>query len=64
MDTIIQLYTPKDLCRILKASPRFVYAKLNNGEIPARRIGDRWYCSDDALKAYFAKSKQPPMEQS
>jgi excisionase family DNA binding protein len=64
LETKIKLYSPKDLCKILKASPRFVYTKLASGEIPARRIGDRWYCSDDALKDYFAKSKQPPTAQS
>lgn len=35
-----QFYTPKEVSKILKVSPNFVYKMIRKGDIPSIRIGD------------------------
>ena len=50
----LKAYDADELARILKVHPRTVRNYLKNGAIPgAKKIGNRWYITEQAIKAYL-----------
>lgn len=45
--------TPKEFAKKLEISARTVYRWIDNGDIPAKKIGGRWIIEDDILDDNF-----------
>ena len=53
----LKAYDADELAKILKVHPRTVRNYLKNGDIPgAKKIGNRWYITEQAIKAYLLRA--------
>jgi hypothetical protein len=62
METTIRVLTPQDLHLITGLSLRFLYLKLKDGTIPSKKIGDRYFTTEEMLNDYFKGRTNPPTE--
>lgn len=51
------ILTVEELCEVLGIGANAAYQMLNNGAIPAFRIGRRWKVPRDAVKEYISRWK-------
>ena len=52
----LKAYDADELAKILKVHPRTVRNYLKSGAIPgAKKIGKRWYVTEQAIKAYLLR---------
>lgn len=55
-ETSSDLLTVDDLCTITGLSSQTVRSEMRAGNLPARKIGRRWFVPRTALVAYFEGS--------
>lgn len=48
------IYTVREVAKILKTNPTFVYRLIANGELKAMRIGS-WKVREEAIKEYLER---------
>jgi len=60
LETKIKVLTPANLREITGLSLRFIYSKLADGTIPSRKIGDRYFTTEEMLNDYFKGRTNPP----
>ncbi|MEM7247941.1 MAG: helix-turn-helix domain-containing protein [Acidobacteriota bacterium] len=48
------LLTVKEVAKLLRLSPQTLYKMLENGEIPALRIGKQWRFESQAVRDWLA----------
>ena len=54
--------SPREAASRIGATTRSVQRWINNGSLPARRVGGRWRVASDAIDAFFpAGTSKPPM---
>lgn len=49
----LKVYTPEEVAEILKVTRRTVYNWIRSEKIEAKKIGPRWYVTEEALRANF-----------
>lgn len=49
-----KVLTPDEAAALLKVTERTLLQWLRDGKLPARKIGRRWYISEEALVAFIA----------
>jgi excisionase family DNA binding protein len=49
--TLPRLATPTEVAEILKRTSKSIYRSIRAGDIPATKIGARWYVDLDRLSA-------------
>lgn len=60
---IQQLYTPADVAEVCSISRRKVYSLIENGELPAVKIGFSSRVKESDLEAYVERQEQAEKEQ-
>jgi excisionase family DNA binding protein len=53
-----RVLTPEEAAALLKVTQRTLLQWLRDGKLPARKIGRRWYISEEALMAFIAGDKE------
>jgi excisionase family DNA binding protein len=53
-----KILTPLSIAELTGASLRWVYRQLRNGTIPSRRIGKKFFVSEEAFLKYLAGNNQ------
>lgn len=53
MEKEIKLYGLKEVGEILGVSVRTLYRYIDNGELKAKKIGNKWRVTHEDLKAYI-----------
>ncbi len=56
------LLTAKEVANLLRLSPQTLYKMLNDGDIPAIRVGSQWRFEHEALKAWITRQASLPIE--
>ena len=49
----ITLYSVAELAHRLDITPSTLRSYFKEGRIQARKVGGKWYCSEEALRAFF-----------
>ena len=55
----LTLYTVEELSEALGIQEKSVRKFLRQGQIKGRKLANRWYVTEDALRAYFEQPEQP-----
>lgn len=55
----LTLYSVDDLHKQLGMSKMTIRAYLREGKIRARKLGVKWYVTEEAIRDYFNESKKP-----
>ncbi len=56
------LLTAKEVANLLRLSQQTLYKMLNDGDIPAIRVGNQWRFDHEALKAWITQQASIPIE--
>lgn len=56
----LTLYTVEELSELLNIQERSIRKFLREGQIKGRKLANRWYVTEEALRAYF---EQPDPEE-
>lgn len=51
------IYTVREVAKILKTNPTFVYRLINTGQLKAMRIGS-WKVCEEAIKEYLERCER------
>lgn len=46
------------IARVIGKTPRATFSLLEDGEIPAKKVGGRWVADRDNLSAFFKRAGQ------
>ena len=57
MNIPIELLSIEDLCSTLSIGRNTAYTLLQNGEIPAFRVGRKWKITRESLEQYISEKK-------
>ena len=58
------LLTVKEVAKLLRLSPQTLYTMLNDGDIPAIRVGNQWRFDNESLKNWIAQQATIQLESS
>src|SRR5882757_2963993 len=61
-DTVTDELSPREAASRIGATTRSVQRWINNGSLPARRVGGRWRVASDAIDAFIpaGSTSRPP----
>lgn len=52
----LKLYTPEEVAKILKVTPRTVRGYLRKGELKGAKIGREWRVTEEQVREFLAKN--------
>lgn len=55
----LTLYTVEELSELLNIQEKSIRKFLREGQIKGRKLANRWYVTEEALRAYFEQPDQP-----
>jgi len=55
MNKLIELFSVEELCSTLNIGRNTAYRLLQNGDIPAFRVGRKWKITKEALEQYISR---------
>jgi hypothetical protein len=55
----ITLFDVQDLAKKFRMNPVSVRTLFRQGRLKGRKLGKRWYVTEDALRDYFKKPEKP-----
>lgn len=57
-ETFELIWGAAKIARVIGKTPRATYSLLEDGEIPAKKVGGRWVADRDNLSAFFKGAGQ------
>ena len=51
----LELYTIQELANKIHLSDRSIRNYIHDGKLKARKVGQRWYISTEAIREYFGQ---------
>ena len=61
---IQNLLTAKEVAKLLRLSPQTLYKMLNDGNVPAIRVGNQWRFEHESLKTWITRQAPMPVDSS
>ena len=51
------LYSTEELAEIFKVTPKTLRAYITGGKLKGRKIGGKWFVTQEALKEFFGEAE-------
>jgi excisionase family DNA binding protein len=58
----LKLYVVKELCKIFSLHPVTIQRYLKAGRLRGKKIGKKWYVTEEAFRDYFEEPKRETPE--
>ncbi len=62
MDQLESLLTVNEVAKLLRLSPQTLYKMLEQGTIPAVKVGCQWRFEQNKIRAWLAEQQSTEME--
>lgn len=60
----IRLFSVKELSDKLKCAPGTIREYLREGRLKGRKVGVKWYVSEESIREYFSKQDIQPLPEN